>query len=399
MPMENSKPSQTTTTEKAVHQVEYVNLQEFGYEKSGQVKGDPDIFTSYLNRILNGDLVDEKFSGLNEDDKPEKRIRLKKLEAKLAETSQQNEKINAEIKEKQDKIDVRREELLDIRKRYEEDPEAMKRETFSTFKFSISLFILLALSGYLFFFYVSAAYKALYTDFEAIAERIAAGLGTGSIMPKPAELAEALQYNFLLFLVPFVFYAFGWAFHVILDMKHKYKFVFLGALIGVTFFVDFLLALLIHNNTEYAKELMGIGTRSWAVNPAFYMILFLGFIVYILWSILLDSIVREWSKRMLTVNLKKIIKHLRNDIKELMAKLVPEEPIRFDIANLREDIATVILGNLKSYIDQFTTGWISYLAPQNLKEVKVKCVNIKKEFEDKHAIKSGTVKVIKRRNL
>ena len=395
--MENSKPS--VTTEKAVHQVEYVSLQEFGYEKSGNVKGDPDIYTSYLNRILNGDLVDEKFSGLNEDDKPEKRSKLRKLEAKLDETCQHNEKVNAQIKEKKDKIDVRREELLDIRKKFEDDPEAMKRETFSPFKFIISSFILIMLTGYLFFFYVSAAYKALYTDFEGIAERIAAGLGTGSIMPKPAELSEALQYNFLLFLVPFVFYAFGWAFHVILELKHKYKFVFLGALIGVTFFVDFLLALLIHNNTEYAKELMGITTRSWAVNPAFYMILFLGFIVYILWSILLDSIVREWSKRLLTVNLKKIVKHLRNDIKDLKAKLAPEEPIRFDIANLREDIATVILGNLKSYIDQFTTGWISYLAPQNLKEVKVKCVNIKKEFEEKHAIKSGTVKVIKRRGI
>jgi len=109
--------------------------------------------------------------------------------------------------------------------------------------------------------------------------------------------------------------------------------------------------------------------------------------------------VREWSKRLVTVNLKKIVKHLRNDIKELQNKLVPEEPIRFDIANLREDIGTVILGNLKSYIDQFTTGWISYLAPQNLKEVKVKCLNIKKEFEEKHSIKSGTVKVIKRRGL
>jgi len=397
--MKKSNSSASSQTEKAIHQIEYVNLQEFGYEKSGHVKGDPEIYTSYLNRILNGDLVDEKFSGLNEDDKPDKRNKLKKLEARLEETSGQNREINAQIKEKQDKIDLRREELLDIRKKYEDDPEAMKRETFSPFKFSISLFILIMLTGYLFFFYVSAAYKALYTDFEGIAERIAAGLGTGSIMPKPAELAEALQYNFLLFLVPFVFYAFGWAFHVILEMKHKYKFVFLGSLISITFFVDFLLALLIHNNTEYAKELMGIATKSWAANPAFYMILFLGFIVYVLWSILLDSMLREWTKRLVTINLKKIVKHLRRDIKDFQSKLVPEEPIRFDIGNLREDIGTVILGNLKSYIDQFTTGWISYLSPQNLKEVKVKCVNIKKEFEEKHGIKSGTVKVIKRRNI
>jgi len=394
--MENFTPSRK---ERAIHQTEYVNLQDFGYEKSGHVKGDPEIYTSYLNRILNGDLVDEKFSGLNEDEKPEQREELRKLEAKLKDAKSQNEEFNVQIKEKQDKIDTRREELLELHKKYEADPETMKRETFSPFKFGISTFILIMLTGYLFFFYVSAAYKALYTDFEGIAERIAAGLGTGSIMPKPAELAEALQYNFLLFLVPFVFYAFGWAFHVILEMKHKQKYIFLGGLITVTFFVDFLLALLIHNNTEYAKELMGLSTRSWIADPAFFMILFLGFIVYLLWSILLDSIVREWAKRLIPIKIKKIIKHLREDIKVLQSKIIPEEPIRFDIANLREDLGTVILGNLKSYIDQFTTGWISYLAPQNLKEVKTKCLNIKKEFEEKHSIKSGTVKVIKRRGI
>jgi hypothetical protein len=114
---------------------------------------------------------------------------------------------------------------------------------------------------------------------------------------------------------------------------------------------------------------------------------------------LLDSLFREWAKRRITINLKKIVKHLRNDIKDFQKKLVPEDPIRFDIGNLREDIGTVILGNLKSYIDQFTTGWISYLSPQNLKEVKIKCMNIKKGFEEKHAIKSGTVKVVKRRGM
>ena len=171
--MEKSKSSTPSQTEKALHQVEYVNLQDFGYEKSGNVKGDPEIYTSYLNMILNGDLVDEKFSGLTE-----KRDRLKKLESRLVETSRHNEEINAQIKEKQDKIDVRREDLLNIHEKYEKDPEAMKRETFSPFKFGINLFILIMLTGYLFFFYVSAAYKALYTDFEAIAERLAAGMGT-----------------------------------------------------------------------------------------------------------------------------------------------------------------------------------------------------------------------------
>jgi len=64
------------------------------------------------------------------------------------------------------------------------------------------------------------------------------------------------------------------------------------------------------------------------------------------------------------------------------------------IAEYREDISTVMIGNLKKYIDQFSSGWIAYLAPANMKDVKDKCLVIKREFEDKNDIKSGTVKVV-----
>ncbi|MEJ0033855.1 MAG: hypothetical protein WDO15_27530 [Bacteroidota bacterium] len=72
----------------------------------------------------------------------------------------------------------------------------------------------------------------------------------------------ALQFNYLLLVVPFVFFAFGWAFHVILESKTKLKTVYLSALIGVTFIVDFLLAMIINSNTENAKALMGLQTHT-----------------------------------------------------------------------------------------------------------------------------------------
>ncbi len=382
---------------KVIQAVDYVNLQDFGYEKAGTVKGDPEIYASYLQRIINGDLVEENYKGLTDEQKKEKRERLGELEKELTEIKKSNEKIEVEIKEKQDKIDKKREELLTLHEKHEKDEEALLKDTFSPMKFSISLFILIMLTGYLFFFYVSAAYKALYIDFEKIASNMAQGLGTGSIMPQPIELAEAMRFNFLLFLVPFVFYAFGWAFHVFLEMKNNLKALYLGLLIAVTFTVDFLLALIIHNNTEQAKELMGLTTKNWTVSSTFYIILFLGFLVYIVWSILLDYMLREWGKRKITLNSKKIIKHLRNDVKELEKKLLPTEHLQDEVVFLREEIDTIVHGNLKGYIDQFTTGWLSYLSPQNLKEMKTKCMNLKKDFEDKHQIKAGIVKVVKRR--
>jgi hypothetical protein len=380
-----------------IYQIERVNLSDYGYEKSGNVKGDPAIYQSYLNRILNGDLVEENYKGLPEEEKSEKRAEITKLEKEEKKITKENAKYEKEIQEKKNKIEEYRQKLLDMREKRSKDPEKAKKNTFNPFKFNINLFILLMLSAYLFFFYISAAYKALYVDFEEIAENIAQGIGTGSIMPGPYELSEAISYNFLLFLVPFIFYAFGWAFHVILEMNHRAKFVFLGALIAVTFTVDFLLALIIHNNTELAKELMGLSTTHWSQSSTFYIILFLGFLVYIIWSILLDSLLREWDKGEIPRNIKKIIKHLNRDIQELENKKISNAALNEKLHMLREDVSTVMYGNLKKYIDQFSTGWISYLSPENMKSTKERCLEVKRDFEEKNGIKPGLVKVVSKK--
>jgi hypothetical protein len=380
-----------------VYQVERVNLSDFGYEKSGNVKGDPKIYLSFLKRIMNGDLVAEDYNGVSEEEKIEKRTEISKLEKQEQDIEKANKKFDKDIHEKKKKIEEYNQKLLNLKEKKDEDPESAKNETFSSFKFSINLFILVMLTGYLFFFYVSAAYKALYVDFEAIADNIAQGIGTGSIMPGPYELNEAISYNFLLFLVPFIFYAFGWAFHVILEMSHKARYVFLGLLITVTFTVDFLLAMIIHNNTEMAKELMGLSTVNWSMSSTFYIILFLGFLVYIIWSILLDSLLREWDKGQIPRNIKKILVHLKKDVLNLEEKKTSNKTISDRIHILREDISTVMYGNLQKYIDQFSTGWISYLSPVSMKAVKDLCLQEKKEFEEKNGIRPGIVKVISKK--
>ncbi len=382
---------------RVMHHIDRVNLYDFGYEKSGSANGDPDLYAMYLNRIFNGDLVEEPYKGFTDEEKKDRVRQIKELEKGIKEKEEANAKVEAEIKQKEDDIDKYRKDLLQIRESRARSKEKLKTENFSMPKFSLNFFILAMLSVYLFFFYVSATYKALYVDFEGVAASIAAGEGTGSIMPGPYELGEALQYNYLLFVVPFVFYAFGWAFHVLLELKSKMKFAFVALLIAVTFTVDFLLAMIISNNTEGAKALMGLPSVHWSSSPSFYIILFLGFLVYVIWSILLDSLVREWDKREITNNLKRIIRHLKGDVKLLTDKLEDISFPKAQIANYRDDLSTIMYGNLKKYIDQFSSGWIAYLAPASMKDIKEKCLLLKKEFEDKHDIKSGTVKVVAKR--
>ena len=382
---------------KVTHNVERVGLYDFGYEKAGSVKGDPDVYAAYLERIINGDLVEESYTGFSDEEKKERIKQIKELEIELKDRDSSNAKIEVEIKEKDNSIEEYRKQLLNIREVNNEDHEKLKEESFSTLKFSINLFLLVFLSIYLFFFYVSAAYKALYVDFEGIAEKIASGEGTGSIMPGAYELIEALQFNYLLLLVPFVFFAFGWAFHVLIEIKNKVRIVFISLLIAVTFAVDFLLALIIHNNTESAKSLMGMETSHFSVSSTFYIILFLGFLVYVIWSILLHSLLMEWDKKQVTRNIKKIIKHYQGDIRKLQINLQNTTEVKAQIANYREDISTVFYGNLKKYIDQFSSGWVTYLSPSSMKDMKESCIHVKKVFEDKNDIQKGTVRVVSTR--
>jgi hypothetical protein len=384
---------------KVIHQADRVNLYHFGYERSGSVKGDPDVYFSCLNRILNGDLVESNYVGFTDDEKKERIRLIQLLEVQLREKEENNKKIQEEIDEKEKDIDRYRKDLLHFRESRLQDGEKLRRENFSTLKFTLNLFLLAMLSVYLFFFYVSATFKALYVDFEGIAAKIAKGEGTGSILPGPYELGEALQYNYLLFVFPFVFYAFGWAFHIILESTNKLRYVFLSALIAVTFTVDFLLAMIISDNTENAKSLMGLQSTPWSQSPTFYIILFLGFLVYIIWSILLDSLLREWNKKEITDNLKKIIRHLQADVKAIKPKISNLEPIKEKIAEYREDISTLMVGNLKRYIDQFSAGWMMYLTPTNMKDIKEKCQAVKREFEERNNIRNGTVKVTNRKLL
>src|SRR5688572_18106064 len=89
---------------KVIHQVDRVNLYDFGYEKSGSVKGDPDVYASYLNRILNGDLVEEPYKGFTDEEKKVRIKLIKELEKKLKEQEDGNSKIEDDIKEKEKDI-------------------------------------------------------------------------------------------------------------------------------------------------------------------------------------------------------------------------------------------------------------------------------------------------------
>ncbi|MGE0590865.1 MAG: hypothetical protein AB7O48_19955, partial [Cyclobacteriaceae bacterium] len=162
---------------RVMHHIDRVNLYDFGYERSGSANGDPQLYATYLNRILNGDLVEEPYKGFTDEEKKDRVRQIKELEKDITGKEEANAKVEEEIKLKEKDIDKYRKDLLQIREARNRSKEKLKGENFSFPKFTLNLFILAMLWVYLFFFYVSATYKALYVDFEGVASAIAAGEG------------------------------------------------------------------------------------------------------------------------------------------------------------------------------------------------------------------------------
>src|SRR6478609_10384563 len=83
---------------KVIHHIDQVTLYDYGYEKSGSVKGDPEVYLSFLNRILNGDLIEEPHTQQIEKRKAECFAHITLLEQKLSEIEAENNRVQTEIK-------------------------------------------------------------------------------------------------------------------------------------------------------------------------------------------------------------------------------------------------------------------------------------------------------------
>jgi hypothetical protein len=347
--------------------VKRINLRQYGYEQSGQNSGNVDAFNAELELIYQGNLIDESLTlEISDSEKAKIREEIVKID---------NDKINIDksIKEKElEKSEIIR-RIEYIKKEIEQIKLGNKLEgingfVFSPLKFTLNLFFLLMLSFYLFLFYVSAAYRVFYTNTDEIASNMADGLDSITILPSPYELSDALHYNYLLLFVPFIFYAFGYALHVALEKKGYLKFLFASSLIVVTFILDFLLAYKIHYNTESAKEMIGLSAEVWSKSSTFYIILFMGFVVYMIWSLLLDSLMKEWKKRDVLNKRAEIINELQLEI-ALIEKAI--NSLNFDIINLENqkkvkvdslDNTKIPILFIKQSISEFYAGWIQFLS-------------------------------------
>ncbi|MBK7383007.1 MAG: hypothetical protein IPI81_06675 [Flavobacteriales bacterium] len=269
------------------------------------------------------------------------------------------------------RIESLQKEVSDIR----QDPRLVIGEDTGKAGFVIGLVILTFLTVYLFLFYSSATYSAFFKEFTLSNLGVARSIFDPQAVGK--ALADGVMEVALILTIPFVFLGLGYLIHKVQRMSGWTKYPRIGLLILVTFVFDAILAYEIthkiyENKREGSFEAMPEYSTSMAMeNVQFWMVIFAGFVVYIIWGLVFDIVMESHGKLdavavAIRERRKKVIE-VENQLQELETE---EAALRGKIAQHRKESARlkefieqgyVVSKDFEQFVFQFAQGWMAYM--------------------------------------
>lgn len=222
-------------------------------------------------------------------------------------------------------------------------------------QFIIGLLLLIPITIYLFVFYISASYSAFFKDFET-------GSLTAAIFDAKA-LEKAISDGWLeaVFVgtIPFVFMGLGYLVHMFQKIKGVMSYLKLVALFVLTFMFDVILAYLIEKKIfEFDRVLGQEFSPALALESVnFWGIIFAGFVVYIIWGLVFDFVMKEHE------NVDKIKGFIRGKKKEIKNALLKKVDLKTKIEEIKLEVTSINgkISELQSKIDGFVFPVKEYL--------------------------------------
>lgn len=224
-----------------------------------------------------------------------KETEIKTLSISKDNKEQQIEKIDADIRSVKDNIEELKFEINDLGR----SPEKyhINASKGSSSKFWIGLIILLPLSLYLFTFYISTSYSAFFKPFDANTTIIKNVLDSQAF--DKAWQDGILEGAFVTF-IPFVFLGLGYLIHMFGEVKSVKNYIKMGILLLTTFAFDAILAYQIeekiyNSNKTFEQSIYNIAIAFKEIQ--FWGIIFAGFVVYLIWGVVFDFIMKEHREK------------------------------------------------------------------------------------------------------
>lgn len=357
---------------------ENINYTQLGFKSAEKAQSQPSTIDGYLDNAY------DKFQKEFELDEAEKQERINALKEKIKSEKINTELANAEIDnlkkrvEKCDKnITEKEREKIDI----QNGDGTM--ENGDTTAFVIGAFITLLLTMYLFVFYSSSGYSAFY------------GIKQGSLgFINPNVFSDAINKGggviALIILFPVIFLAMGFYIHVAIENNKKLKAQKLpgkyGVIVGlltITLIADMFIGYKISQGVHTNSFNAGLTNETWKFNMIFtdinfYLVLVLGFVVYVVWGFLLNFVLSHPYLRTESEKLKLEIKELNRQIDNIEKEKGEfnsrieraQSDIRTNAHNIDgfqnaiDDIVNgktqINIDSLKGAIGEFMGGWQNY---------------------------------------
>ena len=367
----DTNPTENIENDNKGYEISYLHM---GKVTAKNSNSNPNVIEAALANVYQRFLNDQKLDEQGIKD------RISRLKAEVLQKKNQIDQLKGDLnssehlKEKQEN----RIEELEIDKIKAKDSEIPSSEYIP---YIIGIFITVLLTLYLIVFYSSTGYSAFY------------GVKSGSIgFINPNVFMDAKNkgggVTALIILFPIIFIGLGFLIHDSLERK---KYLMISLLLFFTLLVDSMIGYkitqAIYNNDFEAGKV----NDPWKLNMIyydvnFYIILSMGFVVYVIWGVLLNYVLNKSKElqpdkamELRIENLNKKINDCRENLTEIVLKINTTRAQISTLDNQISDQEKEIIGYegnvipvsiplLKSVVGEFMTGWFSFttmMSPNN----------------------------------
>lgn len=351
---------------------------QYGFRVAGLSEGNPHTLVPCLQSVSWG-IRKEQEADADLQQEIKTKLSAKKVEL---ETDRKNKEEELEVsKEKQKGIAAEMQSQKDKLADLEDSRYRRNRDAWITL--IITMVLLVPFTVYFFIFYSSVAYSAFFKEFDI------SSLDSGGDFKLSQAIFDAAAFPnawndgwgellFILFM-PIIFLAFGFVLNRWEREQGRLKYVKIPLLIIIAFIFDSLLSFEICEKIYNLNSMMSLESLpSYSIpvavhDPRFWVIIFLGFISYLIWGFVFSYFVKAWENLDLNQIRKK---EIEDKIIKLKKDLEEEEE---NGSNLKSQISTIgakILeidtqmsvgtrydfAKISLELHNFFAGWQTYLA-------------------------------------
>lgn len=347
--------------------------QELGFKRAGRAAGSIEALPPSIHIVIQTERERQArdINYQNESNKKRK-IEIEQINAEINSLNVEKDSLNSELDREERKIEDYKEKISDAKNH----PEKITADPSNKLNYIIGATILVCITIYLWIFYTSASYSAFFKDFTPDDTKISQAI----FDPQAISLAlkEGVSELVFIIMIPFVFLGLGYLIHSFQKAKPKQWILKVAGLFVVAFVFDSLLAYQITAEIYNIKqgssfyEMPDYSLSLAMKNLNFWIIIFAGFVSYIIWGIVFDFVMEAYEKldkvHTYIKSLEEKISHSKDQCNELKEKIQQKELSLTQKNGAKRKLELEIESKwyskpiVRQKVMAFLAGWIKYLA-------------------------------------